>query len=155
MIILFSTNDETYTCTCISQTNLNLQQGKVRSRETEKPTGVTSLEKKNSTGSLVTRTSLNVSFKGYRFRRSSRDGRNLMPAVNLRGSGMSHTRVTRYEIGKIWPDWTVARWCLKMLGCDTGKGRSRMWETWSGIRSGKWVSISSVCSVVYSPSFFE
>lgn len=86
----------------IAQTSLNLQQGKVRSRETEKPTGNVSLEeKKNSTGSLVNRTSLNVSFKGYRFRRSSRDGRNLMPAVNLRGSGMSHTRVTRYEIGKI------------------------------------------------------
>lgn len=123
-----------------------LRQTSIYSKGRSDPAGpksrrVTSLKKKKkSTGSLVNRASRNVSFKGYRFRRSSRDGRNLMPPVNLRGSGMlSHTRVTRYEIGKIWPDWTVARWCLKMLGCDTReghvcRGHDREYEVVNGCR---------------------
>lgn len=48
MVILFSTNDETYTCTRISQVNLNLQQEKVGSRETEKPMGSVLRKKKKA-----------------------------------------------------------------------------------------------------------
>lgn len=94
-----------------SWTNLNFQQDKVGSRGTEKPTGNVlkkiykrKREKREENrsqqrASLATVLLVSVSrSKDTGSEDQPTDGRNLMPAVNHRGSGMlSHTRVTRYD----------------------------------------------------------